>query len=82
MALTLPTGNAYPSADPGFGSTSVEDLLASNDDLISRIRLCFGIDRNSFDRDVLVLLRRYAACVHLLLATKSTASFSRKRWFA
>lgn len=69
MALPLASGNAYPSADPGFGVTPVEELLAANDDLVGRIRLCFGIDRDSFERDVLVLLRRYAACVHLLPAT-------------
>ncbi|MES2956570.1 MAG: MobH family relaxase [Pseudomonadota bacterium] len=69
MALPLPSGTAYPSADPGIGATPVEDLLASNDDLIGRIRLCFGIDRASFERDVLTLIQRYAACVHLLPAT-------------
>jgi len=69
MAVYMPSGNPYPSADPGFAALPVEELLASNDDLISRIRLCFGIDRDSFERDVLVLLNRYAACVHLLPAT-------------
>ena len=69
MAVNMPPGNPYPSVDPGFAALPVEELLASNDDLIGRIRLCFGIDRDSFERDVLVLLRRYAACVHLLPAT-------------
>lgn len=69
MAVHMPSGNPYPSADPGFADLPVEELLASNDDLIGRIRLCFGIDRESFERDVLVLLQRYAACVHLLPAT-------------
>ena len=53
----------YPSAEPA------EELLASNDDLVSRIRLSVGIDRDSFESDVLVLLRRHVACVHLLPAT-------------
>ena len=69
MAAHMPSGNPYPSADPGFAALPVEELLASNDDLIGRIRLCFGIDRETFERDVLVLLQRYAACVHLLPAT-------------
>ena len=69
MAVHMPSGNPYPSADPGFAALPVEELLASNDDLIGRIRLCFGIDRETFERDVLVLLQRYAACVHLLPAT-------------
>ena len=69
MAAHLPSDNPYPSTDPGFAALQVEELLASNDDLIGRIRLCFGIDRDTFERDVQVLLRRYAACVHLLPAT-------------
>lgn len=69
MAVHMPSGNPYPSADPGFAALPVEELLASNEDLIGRIRLCFGIDRETFERDVLVLLQRYAACVHLLPAT-------------
>ncbi|MBL0285545.1 MAG: TraI domain-containing protein [Zoogloea sp.] len=36
--------------------------------LIARIKLCYGIDRQ-LERDVLMLVRRYAACVHLLPAT-------------
>ena len=47
----------------------VEDLLAGEADLIARIKLCYGIDRDGFERDVLTLVRRYAACVHLLPAT-------------
>ena len=48
-AVNMPSGNPYPSVDPGFANLPVEKLLASNDDLISRIRLCFGIDRDSFE---------------------------------
>ena len=59
----------YPASDPGFAAVPVEDLLAGEADLIARIKLCYGIDRDSFERDVPMLVRRYAACVHLLPAT-------------
>jgi len=67
---TTPTPvTAYPASDPGFAAVPVDDLLAGEADLIARIKLCYGIDRDSFERDVLMLVRRYAACVHLLPAT-------------
>lgn len=69
MALIKQPGGSYASADPGFETLAVDDLLAANEDLISRIKLCYGADRESFERDVAALLRRYAACVHLLPAT-------------
>jgi len=65
----MPAGSNFPAADPGFAALSVNDLLASVEDLIARIRLCFGIDRESFDSDVQPLLQQYAAYVHLLPAT-------------
>lgn len=69
---TLPSAqHPYPfaAADPGFAATPVADLLESHDELIRRIRLCFGLDQAAFDRDVLALVRAYAAYVHLLPAT-------------
>lgn len=61
----------YPFAavDPGFAATPVAELLESHDDLIRRIRLCFGLDQEAFDRDVFSLVHAYAAYVHLLPAT-------------
>ena len=47
----------------------VDELVASVDDLVSRIRLCFGLGREDFERDVQPLLRSYASYVHLLPAT-------------
>ncbi len=60
---------SYPSVDPGFPTLGLEELLAANADLIARIKICYGVDRETFDRDVLPLVRRYAAFVHLLPAT-------------
>ncbi|MBT9522182.1 MAG: TraI domain-containing protein, partial [Dechloromonas sp.] len=69
MAVTPIPVSCYPASDPGFAALSVDELLASEADLIARIKLCYGTDRESFERDVLTLIRRYAACVHLLPAT-------------
>jgi len=69
MAVTPTPVSSYHASDPGFAALSVDELLASEADLIARIKLCYGTDRESFERDVLPLLRRYAACVHLLPAT-------------
>jgi conjugal transfer pilus assembly protein TraI len=60
---------AFPATDPGFAALPVPDLLASADDLVSRIRLCFGLSRDAFDAEVQPLLQRYAGYVHLLPAT-------------
>lgn len=69
MAVTPIPFSSYPASDPGFAALSIDELLACEADLIARIKLCYGADRESFERDVLTLVRRYAACVHLLPAT-------------
>ncbi|MBN9423921.1 MAG: TraI domain-containing protein, partial [Candidatus Accumulibacter sp.] len=69
MATSPTPASSYPASDPGFTAVSVDDLLAGEADLMARIKLCYGTDRESFERDVLTLVRRYAACVHLLPAT-------------
>lgn len=69
MATQSPPGSAFAAADPGFTAVPVEELLASVEELVARIRMCFGIDRDTFELDVQPLLRNYAAYVHLLPAT-------------
>lgn len=64
-----PFGQPFPSADPGFVCTPVGDLLAEHDNLLARIRLCFGLDQETFARDALALIEAYAGYVHLLPAT-------------
>jgi len=49
----------------------VDDLLASNEDMVARIKLSFGHDRATFDREVMPLVRAYADYVHWLPATPS-----------
>ena len=60
---------AYPPADPGLPYRTVAELLSPHADLIARIKLAYGADAAAFDRDLLALIRRYAAYVHLLPAT-------------
>lgn len=60
---------AFPSVDPGLPAKSVEEILQANEDMLARIKLCYGADQASFERDVLPLIRGYAQYVHLLPAT-------------
>jgi len=67
--LSSASHGAFPASDPGFAALPVPDVLASADGLVSRIRLCFGLSRDTFDAEVQPLLQRYATYVHLLPAT-------------
>jgi len=55
--------------DPGLAALTVDEVLEPHAGLIARIKLCYGSDQESFEREVMVLVRRYAAYVHLLPAT-------------
>ena len=69
MPATTTPVSPYATSDPGFAASPVDDLLAGEAKLIARIKLCYGTDRESFERDVRPLVHRYAAYVHLLPAT-------------
>ena len=69
MVVPQSASSPYSASDPGFAAMLVEDLLAQNADLIARIKLCYGVDRETFERDVVTLIYRYATYVHLLPAT-------------
>jgi conjugal transfer pilus assembly protein TraI len=60
---------AYPSVDQGIEPCSVEDLLAANEPFLGRIKLSYGVDRKTFEADLLDVIRRYAEFVNLLPAT-------------
>ncbi len=60
---------SYPSVDPGIPALAIDEVLGPHQDLIERIRICYGVDRAAFERELLTLIRRYAAFVHLLPAT-------------
>lgn len=61
--------STYPPVDPGIPAQPLEQVLGVHQDLIDRIKVCYGMDRASFEQDLLGLIRRYAAFVHLLPAT-------------
>ncbi|MCL4182348.1 MAG: TraI domain-containing protein [Burkholderiaceae bacterium] len=61
--------SAYACSDPGIEAQPLSDLLVSHDALLNRIKLCFGADRATFQREVMPLVHGYAGYVHLLPAT-------------
>ena len=58
-----------PPVDPGVQVRSVDDIVAGHQELLSRVKLCYGADREAFEADLLVPIRHYAAFVNLLPAT-------------
>ena len=62
-------GSSNTPTDAGLAALPVADLLGSVEDLVARIRLCFGIDRADFARELQPLVHRYACYVHRLPAT-------------
>jgi conjugal transfer pilus assembly protein TraI len=61
--------SVYPPVDPGIPVLTIDDVLRPHQDLIDRIKICYGMDRPAFEHDLLSLIRRYAEFVHLLPAT-------------
>lgn len=59
----------YPSVDPGIPALEVDAVLDAHRELIDRIKLCFGMDRASFEQSVRPLVLSYAGYVHLLPCT-------------
>lgn len=66
---TPPPAQVAPSVDPGIAAVTVEALLASQKDLLSRIKLCYGADTTTFQKDLLDPIRRLASYVNVLPAT-------------
>lgn len=60
---------SFASSDPGFEALPVERLLADQEGLLARLKLCYGADRSNFEHELMPLVRRYAGYVHLLPAT-------------
>jgi conjugal transfer pilus assembly protein TraI len=52
-------------------SRPIDELLASNGDLIARLKLSFGFDRATFEREVMPLIQAYAGYVGWLPATEA-----------
>jgi conjugal transfer pilus assembly protein TraI len=64
-----PAAHVAPSVDPGIAALPVDALIASHADLLSRIKLCYGADKATFETDLLEPIRRLAAYVNVLPAT-------------
>lgn len=62
-------GAGHPSVDLGIGASSVDELLASESEFLQRFKYCYGCDGETFSRDIVEPIRRYASYVNLLPAT-------------
>lgn len=74
-ASAVPTPRPAPPAaalgggDAGYPLQAVDELLATHDELLRRIKLAYGADQQAFTDDILAVVRRYAAYVNGLPAT-------------
>lgn len=68
-ASPSPAAQMLPSVDPGVAAVTEESLLTSHEDLLARIKLCYGADKAAFEQDLLDPIRRLAAYVNVLPAT-------------
>lgn len=59
----------FAPSDPGFEALALDTLLEAHGALLGRLKLCYGADRNTFESELLPLVRGYAGFVHLLPAT-------------
>jgi len=64
-----PDGFNYPSLDPGIPAMSADAILAANEDMIARVKLAYGCDAATFERDIVRVVRSFASYVNLLPAT-------------
>lgn len=72
MAPVPPARTAPPRHDAGtagYDARPVDALLEAHGALLARLKLCYGADRATFERELLPLVRGYARYVHLLPAT-------------
>lgn len=60
---------AYPPTDPGIPFKTTDDILLVHQELLDRIKLTYGSDQLTFEKDLLSVVRYYAEYVHLLPAT-------------
>ncbi len=69
----LGTGASQPNGHSAIPVVPVSSLLADNAHCIRRIKLCYGVDGQTFENEITPLIRAYAAYVHLLPATPDGA---------
>lgn len=66
---SVTAAQAFISSDPGFEALPWASVAAGQQALLARIKLCFGADRATFERELMPLVHGYARFVHLLPAT-------------
>ncbi len=71
-AAPSPTAPQGVSVKAGIRSCSIDELLANQNDIIARIKLCYGSDNATFEADLLAPIRRYADYVNALPATQNS----------
>lgn len=73
MALGTSSSSAaahpFASSDPGFEAQPLAAVITGQQALLARIKLCYGADRATFERELMPLIHGYARFVHLLPAT-------------
>lgn len=55
--------------DFDIAALPIDQILAPHSELLDRIKICYGVEPASFERDIMAVVRGYAAYVHLLPAT-------------
>ncbi len=72
MVHTNVAPTPWSSPEHRFIACPVDEILATNTDIVARIKLCYGAARDGYERDVLSVIRRYATYVHQLPATRDS----------
>ena len=73
-APETPSSVDYPPMDPGIPFKTINEILSAHQELLGRIKLTYGSDQPTFEKDLLSVIHRYAAYVHLLPAAYFTPS--------
>lgn len=68
---TIQTTPAYPPTDEGIPLSSLREVLKTQAELLSRIRLSCGMKQGDYKQYIIPVIERYARYAHLLPATKS-----------
>lgn len=68
--IVNPDVPSYPPIDQGVSAVSIADIMATQSDILTRLRLASGLPENEFQHLYLRPMQNYAAYVHLLPVTR------------
>jgi len=68
---TIQAAPVYPPADEGIPLSTLRDVLETQSELLTRIRLSCGMKHEDYKLYIVPVIERYARYAHLLPATKS-----------